>query len=292
MNWLRSLAFTLLAAAFVPAGAQDADSPALWQVAGAKGKVYLFGSFHMLPPDVKWRSPAVDAALKQAQVIVLETDLAEARDPKKMQPLIQKYGMLPAGTTLSATLPEEMRPELERMTKELGLPPAAIEKLRPWFAAIALTATAMSQLGFDPKEGIENQLLAFAQAEGKTLGSLESNESQIRLMADLKPDAEAALLGATLKQLDELPGMLDDMLAAYRKGDTAGLEKTINAGLADVPALRERLLKGRHEHWLPQIEKMMKDGRNYTIVVGAAHLVGPDSVVALLRAKGIKVEGP
>jgi uncharacterized protein YbaP (TraB family) len=37
---------------------------------------------------------------------------------------------------------------------------------------------------------------------------------------------------------------------------------------------------------------MMGDGRTHVVVVGAAHLIGKSSVVALLRAKGVKVEGP
>src|SRR5258708_37640940 len=86
--------------------------------------------------------------------------------------------------------------------------------------------------------------------------------------------------------------MLGDMLAAYRRGDLAALEKTLNAVFDDFPALRKRILKDRHDKWLPQIENMIADGRTHLIIVGAADLVGPDSVIVMLRAKGVKVEGP
>jgi len=72
----------------------------------------------------------------------------------------------------------------------------------------------------------------------------------------------------------------------------ATLESAINLGLDDFPVLRNRVLKDRHDKWLPQIEKMIADGRSYVIVVGAAHLAGSDSIIAMLRAKGVKVEGP
>lgn len=292
MIWLRSLAVVFLTAAFLPAAAQQRDAPALWKLGGPQGKVYLFGSFHMLPPEVKWRSDALDAALRRADVIVLETNVREVRDPAAMRPLIAKYGLLPDGASLPASLPASTRADLERVTRELGLPMEALERVRPWLAAIVLTAAAMAREGFDPKEGIEEQLATWALAEDKTLDSLESNESQIRVMADLGSEAEAGLLAATLKQIRDLPATLDEMLKAYRTGDVRTLEKSVNAGLADVPVLRQRLLRDRHERWLPQIEKMMKDGKTYVVVVGAAHVVGPDSVVAMLRAKGIRVEGP
>ena len=52
--------------------------------------------------------------------------------------------------------------------------------------------------------------------------------------------------------------------------------------------LRRAILHDRHVKWLPQIEAMLNDGRTHVVIVGAAHMVGPDSVVAMLRAKGIR----
>jgi uncharacterized protein YbaP (TraB family) len=37
---------------------------------------------------------------------------------------------------------------------------------------------------------------------------------------------------------------------------------------------------------------MMADGKTHVVIVGAGHLVGKDSVIDMLRAKGVKVEGP
>jgi uncharacterized protein YbaP (TraB family) len=164
--------------------------------------------------------------------------------------------------------------------------------LRPWLAALTLGVQFVVNQGFDPSNGVEQQVMTWAKANGKSLAALETNESQLRIFADLTREQEIALLTVTLRQVREMPKMLGDMLVAYRKGDLAALEKALNVGLDDFPVLRRRILKDRHEKWLPQIEKMIADGRTHMIVVGAAHLVGPDSVIAMLRAKGVKVEGP
>jgi len=148
------------------------------------------------------------------------------------------------------------------------------------------------RLGFDPEAGVDPQVAKWATAQGKAVRSLESNEAQFRIFAELTPTQEAEFLAVTLRQIREAPRMLKEMLAAYRRGDTAGIERTLNAGLDDFPGLRARLLKDRHDKWLPQIEKMIAQGGNHVIVVGAGHLVGPDSVVAMLRARGIRIEGP
>jgi uncharacterized protein YbaP (TraB family) len=285
-----------LSIAFSPVATQDAaaqvDAPALWRVAGPKGNVFLFGSFHLLPADVKWRTPAVESALNEAAVVVFETDFAGAQDPRVSQALIAKYGFLPPGQTLRSVLSTSTNAELEKTAADLEIPPPSLAPLRPWLAALTLGLQFAIHQGFDPSNGVEQQVITSAKASGRSLGTLETNESQLRVFADLTREQEVELLTVTLRQVRETPKMLEDMLTAYRKGDLAALERTVNIGFDDFPALRKRILKDRHDKWLPQIENMIADGRTHLIIVGAAHLVGPDSVIVMLRAKGVKVEGP
>jgi len=285
-----------LSLALLPVATQDAtaqvDAPALWRVDGPKGRVFLFGSFHLLPADVKWRTPAVESALKEAEVVVFETDLASTQDPQVSRALIAKYGLLPPGQTLRSVLSTSTHAELERTATDLGVPPPSLEPLRPWLAALTLGVQLIVSQGFDPNNGVEQQVLSWAKANGKSLGVLETNETQLRVFAELTREQETSLLTVSLQQVREMPKMLEEMLTAYRKGDLATLERTLNVGLEEFPTLRKRLLKDRHDKWLPQIEKMIASGRTHMIVVGAAHLVGPDSIIAMLRARGVKVEGP
>lgn len=285
-----------LALAFSPIATRDAaaqvDAPALWRVAGPKGNVFLFGSFHLLPADVKWRTPAVESALNEAAVVVFETDFAGAQDPRVSQALIAKYGFLPPGQTLRSVLSTSTNAELEKTATDLEIPPPSLAPLRPWLAALTLGLQFAIHQGFDPSNGVEQQVITSAKASGRSLGTLETNESQLRVFADLTREQEVELLTVTLRQVRETPKMLEDMLTAYRKGDLAALERTLNIGFDDFPALRKRILKDRHDKWLPQIENMIADGRTHLIIVGAAHLVGPDSVIVMLRARGVKVEGP
>ena len=285
-----------LAVLIAPGAAQDTagpvDTPPLWKVEGKKGSLFLFGSFHLLPADVKWRTPAVESALKEASVVVVETDLAAADDPQAMQALIARYGLLPQGQTLQSVLPAKIHADFERVASELGLPAAALGPLRPWLAAVTVAVQSFVKQGFDPKNGIDQQVATWAKANGRALATLETNESQLTILAELPREQEIELLASTLTQIREMPQVVGDMLTAYRKGDVAALERILRIGLDDFPALRDRVLKERHERWLPQIEKMIADGRTHLIGVGLAHLIGPDSIVAMLRARGVKVQGP
>lgn len=285
-----------LSLAFAPAGVRDAaaqaDAPALWKIAGPTGNVYLFGSIHMLPPDVNWRTPAVERALNEAKVVVFETDIAEAQDLQLMQALIARYGVLPQGQTLRSVLPARTYAEFERTATELRVPPSSLAPLRPWLAALTLSVHFIVSQGLDPKQGVDFQAAAWSRANGKALAALETNESQVRIFADLTREQESQFLAVTLKQLRETPQMVGDLVAAYRKGDLAVIERVLGVGFDEFPLLRQRVLKDRHDKWLPQIQRMIADGRTHVIIVGAVHLVGRDSVIAMLRAKGVKVEGP
>jgi len=48
------------------------------------------------------------------------------------------------------------------------------------------------------------------------------------------------------------------------------------------------LLSARNERWIPFLEQLAHEGGAF-VAVGAAHLVGKDGVVALLRAHGYRV---
>jgi uncharacterized protein YbaP (TraB family) len=295
--------FLILSLAAMPVAAQTAapqaakpaaaagDSPALWRIAGPKGQVHLFGSFHLLPPNVSWRTPAVMRALDRAGTVIFETDLVQSKKSEVMQPLLLEHGTL-RDETLEKILPEKVYADFQQVAESLKLPVAQLAPMRPWLASVLLGVQFIISQGYDPTKGVDQQVLAYAQQRKKKLGHLESAESQVRIFGDLPRAQEIELLEVTLRQIRELPRLLDDLLAAYRKGDIAALERTLNLGLDELPALRNRILGDRHEKWLPQIEKLIAQGGNHFIVVGAAHLAGPDSLVTMLRAKGVTVEGP
>jgi len=52
----------------------------------------------------------------------------------------------------------------------------------------------------------------------------------------------------------------------------------------------QRLLVDRNRNWMPKIEALFaRPGRAF-VVVGAAHLVGADGLISMLRARGYTVE--
>jgi uncharacterized protein YbaP (TraB family) len=70
----------------------------------------------------------------------------------------------------------------------------------------------------------------------------------------------------------------------------AGGRKIVLKDLQSEPQLYQRLLVERNKNWMPKLEALFARRSRALVVVGAAHLVGPDGLLAMLRSKGYKVE--
>jgi len=98
------------------------------------------------------------------------------------------------------------------------------------------------------------------------------------------------LLSESLKDLDAEKANMARLVESWRAGDVPGVERIVLSELKQEPLLYQRLLVERNRSWMPKIEALFARPRHAIVVVGAAHLVGPDGLIAMLRAKGYTVE--
>lgn len=290
---------------FAPVTAREtAATPALWKIDGPAGDIYLFGSIHILPKGTDWRRPELEAALQQAQRLVFEVNLDEAMNPASTIGLVTQLGLLPPDKSLRKMLAPEYRKKLDEVAGSLGLPPTGLDRMRPWLAAITLTSLSLiKQAAKDGKPvspdamtnelaGVDMQLWKWGKSANKERAALETTEDQLRIFADLAENQQVQLLISTLQDIGKPQEVVDSILRAWKKGDVTALDRGLHSEMDSFPALRKAVFYDRHVKWLPQIERMIADGKTHVIIVGAGHLVGKDSVIDMLRAKGVKIEGP
>jgi uncharacterized protein YbaP (TraB family) len=285
--------FTVLAAALLcvvlPAGLAAAD-PAAWRVVGrGGGEVTLLGSMHVLRPSDYPLPPAIDGFVERADLVVMEIDLDDI-DPAAQQRIVLEASMLPQGTVLEDIIDSDVYRLVELRMAELGVDLARLERFEPWFLAITVLDLGMRKIGFQAERGVEQYVLGLAQAAGKEVVGLETIEFQIGLFDALPPEQQQAMLEQTLAELDEGAAVLGEMVAAWRDGELESLGAELLDEFDDFPGLYETLVTKRNNAWVPTLEQMLADERRHLVVVGALHLVGPDSVIELLRSRGHRVE--
>ena len=279
---------TIAVSAFcAPALAQ----PAFWVVKDADSTIYLLGTVHLLKPETVWKTDKLLAAMKEAQQLWLElpTTDPQAMMPEMMQ-LVTKYGLSP-GMPLSKDLtPDEMK-TLDEAAKLAGLTASQLNIFRPWFAALTLSNAAMTRAGYDPSSGVDMNVEAIFKARDIKPNGLESAEQQIKVFGGMTREQELEYLRQTMEEYEEAPTELDLMVEQWSHGDLAGLEEMFVTDMkTETPDLYDALLLNRNANWVERIQGMLKGKGVIFIAVGAGHLIGPDSVLAMLKAKGIKSE--
>lgn len=276
----------------VLAGCAAPTGPALWHVKDADSDITLFGTVHLLPPELKWRSPAVDQAFAGADTIYFETQTDEAAQTR-IAALVKTLGENKPGVTLTSQLNPSDQRDLAAVCTLTRRDCAALEIERPWLVAVQLSVAFVQSKGLAAASGVEQVLDVEAVKAGKTRKYFETSEQQLNFFATLPLDVEIGFLRSTLKEILQNSEDTDAMNKAWARGDTHTLERYLDDSLKDVgPEIYAALITSRNKAWASEIDTMMKGKGKVFIAVGAAHLLGPDSVPALLRARGYKVEGP
>jgi uncharacterized protein len=279
-------------AGFLLIAAQPAAAePAMWVVKDKDSTIYLLGTVHILKPETKWRTPKIDAAIAESKELWLELPgMTDEEMMTVMMPLVAQHGMSPGRPLSSRLTPEEFK-SLQEAAKFAGMPAEIITIMRPWFAAVGISASAMTRAGYDPKSGVEEKLKAiFGERNIKAKG-FETVEQQIKIFTSMTEDEEMAFLRSTLQDYDQAPVELDMMVADWAGGDLSDLGKMmVDEVKAVSSALYDELLTKRNANWAIQIEQMLNGSGTTFIAVGAGHLIGPDSVQVQLKTKGIEAK--
>ncbi|WP_323760675.1 TraB/GumN family protein [Maricaulis sp.] len=267
----------------------EAD-PAIWHLSDADSEVYIFGTFHLLPRSLEWRTDEIRALVASADALYLEADVHSPESQAAMQPLVMQYGLNPPGVTLSSLLSESGNAALADLAPSLGFAPAMLEPMRPWLAQLALAVGQMQALGLDPNAGVELVLLGMVQGSDTRMGYFETAEQQIGFLAGMPDDAQARAFEQGLEDMAELPAMMDTLVTAWATGDMETLDAEVIAGMRDgAPEAYQTLIVQRNQNWIPQIAEIMDGEGTVLIAVGAAHLPGENGVIALLREQGYQV---
>ena len=262
--------------------------PALWRVSDKDTTVYLFGTIHLLPKDYAWRTPAFDKAVAGSQSLVVET-IVDTGNPMALAAEMARISTSPGLPPIASRVASDKRARLEAAIAKTGVPRAAFDRMESWAAAFVLLGTQFQSLGLSGEAGVETVLRsAFTQA-GKPVGQLETNSEQLGLFDQLPESAQLSLLEGAIEAPGEMRGQFNAMLAAWASGDVQEIGETFNEDLAGSPALREALLRRRNVNWTRWIQRRLASPGSVLVAVGAGHLAGADSVIAMLERDGYRV---
>ncbi len=286
MNFLSRLIAGLLLCLSAASWAAS-DAPFLWEIQGAKAKHYLMGSVHLLPASTQPLPATLENAYSKASGVAFESDLASLADPKSQ---LAMFNAAVAPNGLRPLLSKDVYERLQKSAHDLNIPLAdTCDPYKAWFCAMTLEIFAYQAAGFQAEYGLDQFFFSRALAEGKPIRWLEEPQAQIDLFAKMPDKLGEQFLVATLDEQTDPNQSPEGLLRMWRNGDLTELEKVTRDMKTHQPQAYARLLAERNRAWMPRLEKILASDNTQLIIVGAAHTVGPDGLLALLKSKGYEV---
>jgi uncharacterized protein len=261
----------------------------LWRVNSDQNRLYILGSIHLLKKETYPLKKSIEDAFEQTKKLVLEIDLSSANSQKIQQLMLQK-SISTDGTMLHQSVSDETYQAVAKRAKELGIDIRLLSPFKPWVIAMTMAAIKLQQLGFDPSLGVDRHLAERAKQTDKPTAGLETAEFQLDLFDRFSAKEQELLLRQSMDEMDHVERNVTAIVQAWKSGDVGAVERHLLVGLRDYPEIHRKVIDDRNQRWLPQIENLLSRGENALIVVGAAHLVGKNGIIELLKDRGYRVE--
>lgn len=291
-SWLVAVATFAMALSLRSIRAQ-ADAPPeprhmLWAVSGPSNTLYLQGAVHLMKATAYPLPAVIENAFATSAVLVTEVDLATMATPAVQEAFVAR-GQLPTGTDLRHAVSPALYARTAASLETMGATIGSMSAFKPWLVAITMPVIKLQAMGYDPALGIDSYFDARARRAGKPVRALETADFQVNLFDSLSAADQEALLAHTVDEVATIESEIEPLMRAWATGDEATIQDLLVTGFADFPRLKQTLLTDRNRAWTADFERYLQEGRDVMAVVGVAHLIGPEGVVALLRQRGYAV---
>jgi uncharacterized protein YbaP (TraB family) len=271
------------------ADATPAPTPALFVARDANSEIYLLGCVHLRRAGDDWNAPRVARALARSRVIWTEIPLTPEVEAQG-QALASQLGVS-SDRPLASWLDATQQAQLADLEQRYGLPPAALAQMRPWLASLVLSGVPIVRAGFDPQAGVDRGVFNWGVAHGRTMRAFETPEQQIHMFSAWDDDAQRGMLTYALVHADHSAESAGALNEAWSRGDVGAMQRLTTDQLrTQYPRFYSVFYADRNTAWSAALVGEMHGAGVEFVAVGAGHLVGPEGLIAQLRAHGVRVD--
>ncbi|MDR5652320.1 TraB/GumN family protein [Ruixingdingia sedimenti] len=273
----------------------------IWRAQRGDAVIHLVGTYHLDDPRHDALMDAIAPLLSDARLLLVEAGPEE--QARLTADLAQKPDImfLTEGPTLPELLPEADWQAVMAAMRARGVPGFMASKFRPWYVAmlLGLPPCALEALKAGA-EGLDNRLIAAAQARGLPVAALEPHDTLFRIFEGLDPAQELGMIRATLLMAEDAENQAVTLANAYFRGQSRLIWEFTRARALHQPGLSTEeaaaqmdlaeslLMTTRNRAWIPVLTEAA--GRGPVLAAfGALHLPGDTGVLALLAAEGFTI---
>ncbi|QJQ32941.1 TraB/GumN family protein [Sphingomonas lacunae] len=261
--------------------------PAMWQVSDGDTRIILLGSVHLLPADLDWQDDRIRRAVEQSDQLLLELAPSEVEQaPALFALMASDEAVAPIDQRLDAVAADR----LVDLAGAAGLDERDADRMESWALSLTVSNVSTADSGLAVDNGVEQRLTAAFARANKPVSGLETARQQLALFDDLPVPLQDQMLTQSVRRSNGAADTIRATVRAWASGDTAALARLAHQDFIQLPGLFGPLVTDRNRRWADQLSARMQRPGTVLVAVGAAHLVGPDNLPAMLSARGFVVE--
>ena len=129
--------------------------PAMWTLSDEDTAIHIFGTVHILPPGLDWRSDRFNAAFAASDTLVMETVDGDEKEEEALSQKFLQSAVYTDGATLADKLSENDYERVSDAAENIGIPMVSMKQMKPWYAAVNIELALVSEQGYIEEEGVE-----------------------------------------------------------------------------------------------------------------------------------------
>jgi uncharacterized protein len=282
--------WTLVSGLFVAQGAWTQQG-LLWRVSGHGHTGFVYGTMHTSDSIANSMDSTVYNALYQCNTLLLEGDMGTLPNSETMVD-VMRMNQTTLSDLYSPSEFTEVNAYLESHLGTLGM--LLKDELCPIFIMLMLQQqsefkrTEMAQEQF-LEEAMDMRFYQLAKQHGIAAVGLEAWSEQMEKVSSIDLQSQAQLLLETTRGKYFSNVLVDDMVGSYYRQDLNEMAEAIDTTDALQMKMYERILFDRNDRFVERALPYFTNGSTF-MAVGALHLAGDRSVLAMLRSSGFTVE--
>ena len=262
----------------------------LWRFTSNTSTLYLAGSLHLLKQGLYPLPTQYEQAFNLSNKLVLEVTTDQI-SPSEIYAKTQAAARLTKQRYLRESFSAQDYSQLANTAALYGVPLQAFQTYKPAMVYTQLSLMGFIALGYDPDLGVEEH---FSKSKAsKDILQLESLDRQLGFLFAQPMATQIAVLMDTVQHFNEIETVASDLVRAWAAGDDATMATLIadQNGASDlIKDFSKQLLDQRNEDMSAKIARYLNTEESYFVLVGAAHLAGPNSIIKLLEKNGLRGE--
>jgi len=285
----------------------EQPGPRLWRVSKGDHVLWLLGTLDPLPRKMVWRSREVERVLGEVQeVIPTNPSVSVHANPFTWVRLYFQWRgvqVMDKNGRLKDAVPPSLYARVMALVNRYDSGDHRIERLKPIFAALRMYRQALDVAHLAPGNQAQDTVLKLARHRGVPIRQsklrIEEPRDLVAQLGQIPEAAQVQCLDAVVERLETGIEPMQQQARAWALGDVATLReiqdpKTIETCTAAVSTSSQgkQLIDDANAGWNHEVDRALAINRSTLALKPIHDLLGPHGVLAALKARGYRVEGP